>query len=162
MNTTTRSADIARPEAIDVQNVSVGLRAVAAIVDTFILFVAGYGIALVTGGTAHGGFELSGGPFFIWLAVAIAYYTVMEARSGDTVGKKLVGLQVVRLDDGGAISMRESVVRTVLRLVDGLFFYLVGAVLVWTSKKNQRLGDRLAGTVVRRRKAPDARGVTPQ
>ena len=153
MSTTTRSADIVPGEATRTENVGVGLRAVAAIVDTFILFVVGYGIALVTGGTADGGFELSGGPFFIWLFIAITYYTVMEARSGDTVGKKLVGLQVVRLDDGGAISMRESVVRNVLRIVDGLFFYLVGAVLVWTSRKNQRLGDRVAGTVVRRRKA---------
>ncbi len=152
MTTSTPSADFAAASATDSRNVGVGLRAVAAIVDGVILFALGYGLALVTGGTKDGGFELTGGPFFIWLVVAIGYYVVLEARNGDTVGKKLVGLQVVKLD-GSAITMRESVVRNVLRLVDGLFFYLVGAIVVWSSKQNQRLGDRLAGTVVRRRPA---------
>ena len=150
MTTSAPRADFAAAAATDSSNVGVGLRAVAAIVDSVILFALGYGLALFTGGTTSGGFELSGGPFFVWLVVAIAYYVVLEARSGDTLGKKLVGLQVVKLD-GIPITMRESVVRNVLRLVDGLFFYLVGAIVVWASKKNQRLGDRLAGTVVRRR-----------
>ena len=150
MTTSAPRADLAAAAATDSGNVGVGLRAVAAIVDGVILFAFGYGLALITGGTTTGGFELSGGPFFLWLVVAIAYYVVQEARSGDTLGKKLVGLHVVKLD-GSPITMRESVVRNVLRLVDGLFFYLVGAIVVWASKKNQRLGDRLAGTVVRRR-----------
>lgn len=45
--------------------------------------------------------------------------------------------------------------RNVLRLLDGLFFYLIAAILVWTSRNRQRLGDRVAGTAVVR-----AAGVT--
>ena len=38
-----------------------------------------------------------------------------------------------------------------LRMVDGLFVYLVGAILVMTSPTKQRLGYRVTGTVVVRR-----------
>jgi uncharacterized RDD family membrane protein YckC len=38
--------------------------------------------------------------------------------------------------------------RAVLRVIDGLGFYLTGAVAVWSSTERQRLGDRAAGTIV--------------
>jgi uncharacterized RDD family membrane protein YckC len=128
--------------------VGVGLRAVATIIDTALLFVIGYIIAMFTGGTSRGGFELSGIPAFIWLVIAIGYYTVMEAQSGATIGKRLVGLKVVKLDAAAPIDMQASLVRNVLRIVDGIVFYLVAAIAVWTSDKKQRIGDRVAGTIV--------------
>jgi len=36
----------------------------------------------------------------------------------------------------------------VLRVVDGIMFYLVGAIIIWTSMDKQRLGDRVAKTIV--------------
>jgi uncharacterized RDD family membrane protein YckC len=36
----------------------------------------------------------------------------------------------------------------VLRIVDGIVFYLVAAIAVWTSDRKQRIGDRVAGTIV--------------
>ena len=48
--------------------------------------------------------------------------------------------------------MRASVpLRNILRVVDGLFFYLVGAIFALTSSRGQRLGDRAAHTLVVRR-----------
>ena len=45
--------------------------------------------------------------------------------------------------------MREIGVRTVLRLIDGIFLYLVGlGVMLLTGQKRQRLGDLAAGTMV--------------
>jgi uncharacterized RDD family membrane protein YckC len=137
--------------------VGVGLRAVATIIDTALLFIVGYIIALFTGDTTGGGFQLSGLPFFLWLIIAIGYYTVMEAQSGATIGKRLVGLKVVKLDAAAPIDMQTSLVRNVLRLVDGFLFYLVGAISVWMSDKKQRIGDRVAGTVVIRARASDTR-----
>jgi uncharacterized RDD family membrane protein YckC len=128
--------------------IGVGLRAVAAIIDTALLFIVGYLIALVTGDTSAEGFHLSGVPFFIWLVIALAYYIVMEAQSGATLGKRLIGLKVVKLEGGASLDWQASIVRNVLRLIDGLFFYLIGAIVVWTSAKKQRLGDKVAGTVV--------------
>ncbi|MFL5661319.1 MAG: RDD family protein, partial [Ktedonobacteraceae bacterium] len=71
---------------------------------------------------------------------------------GATLGKMVVGLRVVKLD-GSPISWSESVIRNLLRIIDGIFFYLVGAIFVWTSPRKQRLGDRAASTVVIRRRA---------
>jgi uncharacterized RDD family membrane protein YckC len=127
--------------------VGVGLRAVAVIIDSILLFVVGYAIALATGGTTGMGFQLTGLPMFLWLAVGIAYYIVLEARFGATIGKRIVGLKVVKLE-GGPIDWQASIVRNLLRLVDGFFFYLVGAIVVWTSDKKQRLGDKVAATVI--------------
>lgn len=128
-------------------NVGVGPRAVAIIIDTIILMIVGYVIALFFGGVTAGGFQLNGGPAFLFFIIALAYYVVMEAQQGATVGKLVLGLRVVK-EDGGAMDWQASIVRNLLRIVDGLFFYLVGAILVWTSDKKQRLGDRLANTVV--------------
>jgi uncharacterized RDD family membrane protein YckC len=41
--------------------------------------------------------------------------------------------------------------RTVLRLIDRLFSYLVAFIAVLTSAKNQRLGDMVAHTLVVRK-----------
>lgn len=133
----------------------VGMRFVATVIDTAILLPAFYVLAVLGGQTTEGGFELSGMPFFIALALGIAYYTAFEALRGATPGKMAVGLEV-RRDDGGAIGWSESVLRNVLRVVDGLFLYLVAAILAWTSGKRQRLGDRVASTVVVRRAASAA------
>jgi uncharacterized RDD family membrane protein YckC len=59
-------------------------------------------------------------------------------------------LRVVALETGEPIDWQASTVRNVLRLIDGLVFYLVGMIVIWLSDKQQRLGDRLAGTVVAR------------
>ena len=129
------------------EHVGVGLRAVATVIDTLLLGVVGYLIALATGGVTATGFHLSGAPFFAWLLLGLGYYIVLEALSGATLGKRLVGLKVVRLE-GAALDWQSSIVRNVMRLVDGLFFYVIAAILVWASAKKQRLGDRVAGTVV--------------
>ena len=83
--------------------------------------------------------------------ISILYYIVLEATQGATLGKMALGLRVVKVD-GSPISWQESIIRNVLRIIDGLFFYLVGAILVWNSPLRQRLGDRAAGTVVVRRR----------
>jgi uncharacterized RDD family membrane protein YckC len=74
-------------------------------------------------------------------------YIVAEARFGATLGKLAVGLRVT-LEDGSRLDWRASLIRNLLRIVDGFAFYLVGAVLVWTSPRRQRLGDRVAATLV--------------
>jgi uncharacterized RDD family membrane protein YckC len=72
----------------------------------------------------------------------------MEATLGATLGKLIVKLRVVEEVGGSPIGWRAAVVRNVLRIVDGILLYLVGFILVCTSKKRQRLGDKVAGTVV--------------
>ncbi|HEV7237477.1 MAG TPA: RDD family protein, partial [Ktedonobacteraceae bacterium] len=84
--------------------------------------------------------------------LALVYYIVMEATQGATLGKMALGLRVVKVN-GSPISWTESIVRNLLRIIDGLFVYLVGAIFVWTSPLKQRLGDRAAQTVVIRKRS---------
>jgi len=84
----------------------------------------------------------------IIIIVAFLYYTLLEGRYGQTLGKWFCKIKVVREADGAPISYGEAAIRTILRIIDGLIDYLVGAILIWTSHKKQRLGDRLAHTVV--------------
>ncbi|AGN01291.1 RDD domain-containing protein [Salinarchaeum sp. Harcht-Bsk1] len=125
----------------------IGSRAVAVIVDTVVLFVVGYLIAMATGSTTGSGFALQGLPALLWFGAGFAYYIVLEAEYGQTPGKRLVGIEVVG-EDGGPIDYQASVIRNVLRFVDALFFYLVGAILIWISDEGQRLGDRVGDTYV--------------
>jgi uncharacterized RDD family membrane protein YckC len=78
------------------------------------------------------------------------YFVLLQGAYGQTVGKMAVKIKVVR-EDGSKISYVDAVVRTVLALIDLIPYfipYLLGAVLIWTSDKKQRLGDRVARTVV--------------
>lgn len=70
------------------------------------------------------------------------------ARGGRTLGKNALGIRVVR-DDGSRVGVVDSLIRNFLRLVDGLpANYAVGIVSVLVSRKNKRVGDIMAGTVV--------------
>jgi uncharacterized RDD family membrane protein YckC len=93
-------------------------------------------------------FPLDIGLFFGFLG--FAYLVFAEMMFGQTLGKKLVGIRVLD-EQGGPVGFGAAVVRNLLRLVDGLFFYLVGALFAFSSPRGQRLGDRAAHTVVVRR-----------
>jgi uncharacterized RDD family membrane protein YckC len=84
------------------------------------------------------------------LVALFAYYIALEAVCGGTVGKLLVGLRVVS-DDGSAITWRQAFLRNLVRPIDALFVYVVALISIALSPKEQRLGDRLAGTLVVKR-----------
>jgi uncharacterized RDD family membrane protein YckC len=88
------------------------------------------------------------------VVVTFAYFTLLEGRYGQTIGKKAVHIKVVRTGDwrgegeGAPISYPQAAQRTIFRLLDGQLCYLVGALLIWSPSKKQRLGDIAAHTVV--------------
>lgn len=82
--------------------------------------------------------------------LTFAYFTYMEANYGQTLGKKLLSIVVVT-EDGGPCETDDAVVRNLLRFVDALpVFYLLGAIVLFVSDDDQRLGDLAADTVVAR------------
>jgi uncharacterized RDD family membrane protein YckC len=101
--------------------------------------------------THHSGVSvfLTGGPLLLWLAIALLYYSIPEVCSGQTLGKRIMGLKVIMVN-GRPLSGRAVMLRTVGRIIDVLpFFYLVGWVVMRGPRRPpQRLGDRLAGTTV--------------
>lgn len=81
------------------------------------------------------------------MLAAFGYYIASEALWGATPAKMLLGMRVVREED--RIDWTKSAIRNLLRVVDGLpALYLVGFFFAVGSPKTQRLGDRLARTVV--------------
>ena len=85
------------------------------------------------------------------LIVFLGYYILLEGYLGQTVGKMLLGIKVIREDTGEVPGVGAASIRTVLRLIDGLFGYLVGFIAVLASAKRQRLGDMAAHTLVVRK-----------
>jgi uncharacterized RDD family membrane protein YckC len=81
--------------------------------------------------------------------VGQGYYVGFEARwSGQTPGKRKIRLRVIT-DSGRPISLYEALARNMLRVVDSLpGFYALGLVTMLLSRRNKRLGDLVAGTVV--------------
>jgi uncharacterized RDD family membrane protein YckC len=127
--------------------IGVGPRFAATIIDMIVLFVIMYVVAIATGNTTSSGFSMQGAPAFLGFGVWVLYYIGLEATIGATLGKLVLAIRVVK-EDGSPIGWGPAVIRNLLRIVDGFFVYLVGAILIWRSPKRQRLGDRLAGTVV--------------
>ena len=79
-------------------------------------------------------------------AIFFLYHWLLEASFGATLGKALVGIRVVRMTERTPLAA--LAIRNLLRVVDGLGFYLVGAVVAGCSKIHRRVGDICAGTVV--------------
>lgn len=128
--------------------VGVGRRFIAVVIDGIIGFVWTYPFLDIDRSPNYLHAQLRGGGFFGVFAIGILYSTVMEALFGATIGKFATGIRVVR-EDGAKLDVPSALIRNTLRVIDVLpFGYLLGAVLVWTSPKKQRLGDRIAKTVV--------------
>lgn len=128
----------------------VGRRIVAALIDVVAMVVLFFVMALVFGGIdTDDGFsvELNDGPAVLYGALNLAYYIIFEALTASTPGKMIMGLRVVKID--GTYGWGSSLVRNLLRIVDALpFLYLVGLITIAVTKRNQRLGDLAARTLV--------------
>jgi uncharacterized RDD family membrane protein YckC len=141
------------PEAVHV--VGVTIRFVALLLDAIIVF---FPLSIVVGLLSGGGYAengragvlVSGKGFWVNLLLGFGYYVLAEGLTGRTLGKRIVGIRVVS-EEGEQVGLEAALVRNVLRIVDGLFFYLVGALFAFTSPRGQRLGDRAAHTLVVRR-----------
>jgi uncharacterized RDD family membrane protein YckC len=84
----------------------------------------------------------------VFLVTMFLYFVLFEGVSGATPGKKLLGLRVVS-EDGGRAGLARSLLRNILRIVDGLpTLGIVAAVLISTSDERARFGDRVAETRV--------------
>ena len=150
---------IPTPEGVELELVLAGLgsRLVASVVDYLIkgaVLIALWIIGATVGGENAGGFLVAlliVASFLVWFGYDVAFETL---ASGRTPGKRATGLRVVRLG-GEPVGFLASAVRNLLRLVDGLpGIYAVGAACILFSRRNQRLGDLAAGTlVVRERRA---------
>lgn len=132
-----------------------GDRLIALILDTVMMMAVfaavGTWVASLMGGRVTSGFWMEGTPASITIGVTMLlgflYFWFMESLAGGTLGKRILGLQV-RVMSGARCTLTQSLVRNLLRIVDGLAIYLVGFFIALFSKFRQRFGDHLAKTVV--------------
>lgn len=75
------------------------------------------------------------------------YHSLLEGIYGKTIGKKLCGILVLK-DDFSRCTLPAGFLRNLMRIVDGMFYYLVAVVTITGTLKWQRLGDIVGGTIV--------------
>jgi uncharacterized RDD family membrane protein YckC/uncharacterized membrane protein SpoIIM required for sporulation len=152
--------EVETPEHVmlDLEIAGVGSRLLAALVDTGILLgiaaAGGLLAAVLTtydvlprspAGRAWLAALLIGAGFALWNG----YFILFEGlREGQTPGKRLVGIRVVR-DTGHPVTAGAAALRNLLRIADALPPpYLLGLALIAFHPRGKRLGDLVAGTVV--------------
>ena len=88
--------------------------------------------------------------YCIYMTLIILYTALAERYGGRTLGKYFLRIEVRSVDGGGPITLRQAVLRNAMRVVDQIpgIFYVVGIISIIVGPKPQRLGDRLAGTMV--------------
>jgi uncharacterized RDD family membrane protein YckC len=141
--------DTAEGVALELTLAGVGSRFVAALLDNMIeAVVVGAAALIVYVAGAGGGFGVALLTIVVF-AVLFGYDILFEVLNGGrTPGKKRVGIRVVRTG-GEPITFFPSAVRNLLRLVDILpIAYLIGTISILVTKRNQRIGDLVAGTII--------------
>ena len=163
------SADytILTPERVGLEYgiAGIGSRGAAAIVDTLIqgialtlVFVGGSAaVVALQGNLRDWGLVFSGPGVFVLFGlmallgfiVTSGYFMFFEiVWSGQTPGKRLVGVRVIR-ENGYPIRPVDAVIRNLVRYVDWLpIAYGVGLLVMLLNARSRRLGDFASGTLV--------------
>ena len=166
---TEESLVIETPERVPIEFAlaSIGNRFLAVLIDHAIQFLSIGLLAYVVSWLVEPRFgssspymgieDLRGWTLALFILVVTAlfsgYFAVFEwLWNGQTPGKRLLRLRVIR-DDGRPIVFWEALVRNIIRIIDGfpggvIPIYSVGLIVIFLNKRDQRVGDLFAGTVV--------------
>ena len=149
---------------MDGQNIyaSLSSRVVAALIDLLVFCLIFFPITYIVKGVwimapndhrwAYGWFITD--PLCIgFLIIMVLYFIILEAYLGATVGKFIVGIRVIAIDEPSTTrskpGLRRSVVRNMLRIIDSLpTLSILGMVLISKSPERARFGDEKAKTRV--------------
>ncbi len=135
-----------------------GSRAVAYIVDVFIMFVvlqmlinliaSGFGLLLRMVGVASD-MWIAGIAGIVSFGLYNGYFILFEwLLNGQTPGKRMLHVRVIK-QGGYSLRFFDTLLRNLLRVVDFLpMFYGVGLTSLLLTRDSQRLGDLVAGTIV--------------
>jgi uncharacterized membrane protein SpoIIM required for sporulation/uncharacterized RDD family membrane protein YckC len=148
-----------------------GSRTLAAVLDALVLGGSAFagvmalallsflGVRLGLSGTWAAVLLIGLGFFAAW-----GYYALFEGlREGQTPGKRMIGIRVVR-DTGHPVTLGAAAARNLVRAVDAFLIppYFLGALLVALHPRGKRLGDMVAGTVVVRDRPAERAAPAPR
>jgi uncharacterized RDD family membrane protein YckC len=147
---------------------SIGNRFIACAIDHTIQIVALivlFTIFAIIANFADFGSRLANAPKWVIALLVILVFLLMSGYfamfewlwHGQTPGKRWLKLRVIR-EDGRPISFFEAIVRNLLREFDIMPFpfYSIGLISVFSTDRDQRVGDLVAGTVVVREREAEA------
>jgi uncharacterized RDD family membrane protein YckC len=119
----------------------------AGLIDLAIVFIVAILILTAVSGLDNTEIVLDPEGLLLLAIIALVYRVPIEARSGQTIGKTLMGISVYGPDEG-VPGWRRAAVRNLV----GVLFPLwpIDAVLLLRNRRRQRLGDLLTKTSVRR------------
>lgn len=150
--------------AIEMPLAGIGSRFIAILVDTLILggvflllfFLAAFLLPSL-GAIGEKAATWGAGIFALILFLVFwGYFALSEAfNNGRTLGKRVAKIRVIH-QSGRGVTFVESLGRNLVRFIDYLpGFYGVGIVAIFLSRRHQRLGDMVAGTLVVREREVD-------
>lgn len=151
--------------AIELPLAGIGSRFIAIVVDYliwgFVFFVLGVVAAIIIPALHFFGGVSANWAIGIFVVIVFllqwGYFALFEAfGNGRTPGKRVARIRVIH-QSGRGINFVEALARNLVRFVDYLpGFYAVGIVAIFLSRRNQRLGDMVAGTLVVRDREVDS------
>jgi uncharacterized RDD family membrane protein YckC len=83
----------------------------------------------------------------LWMVGSLLLFSLLEGVYGATPGKFVQGVRVAGTDLRPCGFWR-ALLRNLFKIVDGLLNFMLGIFVAALGEKNQRIGDRVAGTVV--------------
>jgi uncharacterized RDD family membrane protein YckC len=110
------------------------------IVGTIMVMVAATGSDTLTGISALAGFVAI-------VVFSLAWYPYWWSKSGQSPGKKIMHIKVVRADNGELISFGQGIIRLIGYGVSAFVFYL-GFLWILVDNRRQGWADKMASTVV--------------
>jgi len=117
---------------------SFGMRLGAALIDGIGLGIVGVVLRVILGTPGAG----------LNLLLGIAYYGYFEgSASGQTVGKRIVGIRVIDFAGGGPIGTGRAILRYIAKFISAIACLLGFFWMLWDSEK-QTWHDKIANCVV--------------
>jgi uncharacterized RDD family membrane protein YckC len=84
----------------------------------------------------------------VGLLLGLAYYGYLEGSpSGQTVGKRIVGIRVIDFQTGGPLGVGRALIRYVARFISGIACFIGYLWMLWDAEK-QTWHDKIANCVV--------------
>ena len=162
------TSGIVTPEAVvlEFETAGIGSRVIAGLIDLTVQGAALVAILLGVGTLASAGLDAGGvgaaAIYVLIFLVVFGYPAIFETMwRGRTLGKAAMGLRVVTVE-GAPIRFRHAAVRSIFSLVDWLATQgVVGITALLVTKRNQRVGDLVAGTIVLRERVATTRSSAP-
>jgi uncharacterized RDD family membrane protein YckC len=151
------------PESVELEFTLAGIgnRVYALVIDSIVLGLILI-FLLITGGIAifvisdiFNNFGVGDNKIGLWIlaiqlliifATYVGYFVFFETVwQGQTPGKRFVKIRVIQ-DNGRPIQLQQATLRALLRPIDDLLF--IGVFFIVFGKREKRLGDWVAGTIV--------------